>query len=613
MQNSIDPVRYAAMTSALQESEERYRQLVDTHPDALLIHTSGQIVFVNPAMLRLLGATDYSQIVGKPVLGFLHPDSRQTVRERIEAFNAGTPVSPTCELKYLAINGEPLDVFVTASSCHWEGRAAIQVMVHDLRESRQATDALRKREAQLQGLLAHSPSVVFIKDCEGRFEFINRAYETLYAVSAEAVVGLTDYDLFPKEIADGFRANDIEVMRTRQAVEAEEVVPLDGGYGTHHSVKFPILAASGELTGVCGISTDITLRRQAEIAIAGSEARMAEAQRISRVGSWEYDVASRKIVWSEELFRQFGLDPQDGAPDADTYLTFYHPEDAELLRASGAHATQFGEGCTINLRGTALEGEMPRWYHIIVDPVFDTEGNVFRLVGTHMDITARKRIEEQLQAANEWLADGNAQLESHIARINEQTAQLEFQKAELQAANFRLEALATTDGLTGLKNHRSFQDQLHEEVERALRYGTPLSVLMLDVDRFKAYNDTFGHPAGDTVLRRVAEILQSTCRVHDFVARYGGEEFAVILTEADSERARATAERLRAAIEAEPWSERPVTASFGVATLSLTTNDTTGLIAQADAALYVSKSNGRNRVTFLGFQNARPDRTEVSA
>ena len=444
---------------------------------------------------------------------------------------------------------------------------------------RQTAEALRKREAQLQGLLAHTPSVVFIKDRHGRFEFINRAYEILYGVRSEDVVGKTDYDIFPKEIADAFRANDRTVMQTKQALEAEEIVPLNGGYGTHHTVKFPILAA-GDVTGVGGIATDITLRRQAEITIARSEARMAEAQSISRVGSWEFDIATQRMFWSEELFRQFGRDPKQGEPDPDTYLTFYHPEDADLLRACGANAVSLGVRGELNLRGTAPQGQPPAWYHIIINPVRDSDGKVFRLVGTHMDITERKEIEQQLLATNQSLTESTRQL---------------------QMANVRLEALATTDGLTGLKNHRAFQDQLHEEIERATRYSTPLSMLMVDVDRFKTYNDTFGHPAGDLVLRKVAEILQSTCRVHDFVARYGGEEFAIILTESDRESAIATAERLREAIEAAPWPSRRVTASFGVATFSPATDDTTSLITQADTALYAAKRNGRNCVTSLRF------------
>ena len=96
--------------------------------------------------------------------------------------------------------------------------------------------------------------------------------------------------------------------------------------------------------------------------------------------------------------------------------------------------------------GAAQEGEQPAWRHVIVNPVRDADGTIVRLVGTHMDITERRRIEEPLQAANAWLADGNAQLQENITRINEQTAQLELQKSALQAANLRLEALATTDG-----------------------------------------------------------------------------------------------------------------------------------------------------------------------
>ncbi|MCW3053712.1 MAG: diguanylate cyclase domain/uncharacterized domain [Chthonomonadales bacterium] len=208
------------------------------------------------------------------------------------------------------------------------------------------------------------------------------------------------------------------------------------------------------------------------------------------------------------------------------------------------------------------------------------------------------------QAITERLAEANAHLTMQIEVANAQSEQLEAQKAELERANrqlaelnTRLEALATTDGLTGLKNHRTFQERLQEEVRRAVRYGSPLSILMLDVDRFKTYNDAFGHPAGDAILRKIAEVLQAKARTTDLVARYGGEEFAVILPETDREQARTAAERFRGAIESASWPEWAVTASFGVATLSRTTGDAVALIAQADAALYQSKRIGRNCVT----------------
>ncbi|MCW3062776.1 MAG: domain S-box/diguanylate cyclase domain, partial [Capsulimonas sp.] len=144
---------------------------------------------------------------------------------------------------------------------------------------------------------------------------------------------------------------------------------------------------------------------------------------------------------------------------------------------------------------------------------------------------------------------------------------LELQKGELERANGQLETLATTDGLTGLKNHRAFQERLSEEVSRAARYQTPLSLILLDVDRFKEYNDAHGHPAGDEVLKSVARILQNSARNTDFAARYGGEEFVLILHQTDMEGATEFAERLRVLVEGHPWLMRDVTASFGVACL----------------------------------------------
>ena len=163
-----------------------------------------------------------------------------------------------------------------------------------------------------------------------------------------------------------------------------------------------------------------------------------------------------------------------------------------------------------------------------------------------------------------------------------------------EGMNHRLLALASTDGLTGLYNHRKFQELLGEEIERSRRYKAPLSLLFLDVDDFKSYNDMFGHPAGDRVLRKVSEELRATARTNDMVARYGDEEFAVILTETDAEDSIVAAERFRTAIERAPWHERRITVSVGAATISETLRDQAALIANADAALYRAKARGRN-------------------
>ena len=130
--------------------------------------------------------------------------------------------------------------------------------------------------------------------------------------------------------------------------------------------------------------------------------------------------------------------------------------------------------------------------------------------------------------------------------------ELAQRNSELADANAQLESLATTDGLTGVKNHRAFQESLEREYARAMRYGSPLSLLMLDVDHFKQFNDQFGHPAGDEALKQVARILASESRSDALVARYGGEEFAVILPNCGYEEAAGIAERVRRAVETGP-------------------------------------------------------------
>ena len=173
---------------------------------------------------------------------------------------------------------------------------------------------------------------------------------------------------------------------------------------------------------------------------------------------------------------------------------------------------------------------------------------------------------------------------------------MEKANTELERVNARLEALATQDGLTGLKNHRAFQDRLAQEVAYARRYDRPLSLVMLDVDHFKQYNDTYGHPAGDEVLLRVAEKLRDAVRDNDYAARYGGEEFVLILPQTDTETAVQIAERCRIALEEAVWRYRPVTASLGVASLLPEHQDGVELLTEADRLLYQAKFRGRNQV-----------------
>jgi len=166
----------------------------------------------------------------------------------------------------------------------------------------------------------------------------------------------------------------------------------------------------------------------------------------------------------------------------------------------------------------------------------------------------------------------------------------------LARQNARLSELAAVDELTGVKNRRRFREDLDIFFAQSTRYGTTLSVVMLDVDSFKGYNDTFGHPAGDAVLRSVAGVLLESTRGQDVVARYGGEEFIVLLPSTGAADAKATAERLRAQVERHAWPLRGVTASFGVVSTGPEFSDVEALVEGADQALYRAKREGRNRV-----------------
>ncbi|WP_370663673.1 sensor domain-containing diguanylate cyclase [Massilia brevitalea] len=174
-------------------------------------------------------------------------------------------------------------------------------------------------------------------------------------------------------------------------------------------------------------------------------------------------------------------------------------------------------------------------------------------------------------------------------------------------AQMALEKLATRDGLTGLANRRCFDDTLNAEWQRALRQQQPLSLLMVDVDNFKAYNDAHGHLGGDECLKRIATAVASEMRANDLVARYGGEEFAVILPNQSLKGAAIVAERIRRRVEqlrvplygpAAPTLLQHVTVSIGAATaIAGADNDASQLVAIADAALYRAKHLGRNRIS----------------
>jgi diguanylate cyclase (GGDEF)-like protein len=188
-----------------------------------------------------------------------------------------------------------------------------------------------------------------------------------------------------------------------------------------------------------------------------------------------------------------------------------------------------------------------------------------------------------------------------MLRIKFLQDELDLKNRELELANKRLKKLSITDGLTELFNHRHVHQLLHDEFERSLRMGEPVAVAMMDLDRFKQVNDTYGHPTGDVILYETAQIIKETAREIDMPGRYGGEEFIAILPGTEEESAAAFAERVRQAVESHVFrdgaTEVRMTVSCGVASFPGERVDAPeALLKAADEALYQAKHGGRNQV-----------------
>jgi diguanylate cyclase (GGDEF)-like protein len=244
----------------------------------------------------------------------------------------------------------------------------------------------------------------------------------------------------------------------------------------------------------------------------------------------------------------------------------------------------------IELADAARQQERLRWATLFL-----------RLAAIALVLWAGFRYSRRLQAE---LA-GQMRLRNAVTQANEALeSKVRQRTAELETANQQLETLSATDGLTGLANRRSFDSYWAQEWQRAVRQGTPLAVIMLDVDHFKAYNDHYGHQQGDACLRTQGEVLRVTIRrAGELAARYGGEEFVVVMPGASIQTAQEAAEAILAAIREQqiPHARSPVapvvTISLGVAVgMPGAKDDREQLIKAADVALFEAKHQGRNRV-----------------
>ncbi len=283
------------------------------------------------------------------------------------------------------------------------------------------------------------------------------------------------------------------------------------------------------------------------------------------------------------------------------FTKFVVPHEEERLRQE--FQKLFLEGIVIPRQECMLRTEAGETITIEYNvQAISRKGRNIKALMVFSDITEKKELEMELLEKNAemektlWeMAEVKDALEARAGELNRVTE-------ELKVLNEKLNQLSITDGLTEIYNHRHFQDRLSEEVERVHREkGGQISLLILDIDDFKRFNDTYGHQCGDMVLKQLAGILKSSVRNIDILARYGGEEFAVILPNTGTEEAARVAERICESVRSTPFSfgdgtSVKVTASIGVGSLRRGQGEKAELIRKADNALYAAKAKWKDRV-----------------
>jgi PAS domain S-box-containing protein len=287
----------------------------------------------------------------------------------------------------------------------WDEAGRITRMAGSLQcvtDRKRAEDALCRNEQLLRNVADNTTAVIYVKDIDGRFLFINRRFEQLFHLATEQIIGHTNHEIFPREIADAFRANDLQVLEKKSTVEYEEQAPQEDGLHTYLSIKFPLCDHTGTPYATCGISTDITERKQTEEALRQSEERFRTMFTQAPIGMALIDSLTGQIYESNAKFAQIAGRTTEEMRSLD-WMSITHPDDvqADLNNMAKLNAGEIA-GFQMEKRYVRPDGTVA-WINLTVAPIKVKEHAGPRHLAMIEDITERKAIEHNLRSLTEQL------------------------------------------------------------------------------------------------------------------------------------------------------------------------------------------------------------------
>jgi len=547
-------------------ARSKYQRFFEEHPLPIWLfdNASLEIIAVNRAAQQTFGYSE-TEFLGMTLRDILPEDERARMDGLLLAQRTESDCGMTRSLGvwlYQTKSGERPSMDVHHLRLENDGRSTTLSVMVDVTRMTVTQAELFKSKQTLEYVLDHVPQGIAWKDADHRYVGGNEIYALdAGLISRRALIGLSDRELKWGDNPDAVQAEDVRIMSgelTKKRFE-RSATAVDGSMVWISETKLPLKDQSGTVIGVLTAYENITKRRNAQVALR-LQGRAIEAS-INGIVISEVRSGRNVVMFTNPAFER---------------ITGYGRDDVMKAYCDDLFA---------------LNGDAKQWDAVQHALVSNTEANVTVLC-TRKD---GKRFWNNVLVAP--VRDDNGQVTHHVAVMSDVSALVEYQQ--------RLKYQASYDSLTGLPNRTLLDERLTEAITRATTTGGQVSVLFLDLDRFKEVNDSLGHRAGDALLTRVAQRLQLLMHANDLVARYGGDEFIIVAERSTSGQLEPMLDQLVAAMS-EPFDiyvqELYVEASIGVSTYPQDGPDADTLIRNADAAMYLAKAHGRN-----GYKFYRPE------